>query len=131
MIRRDGVRAGPAAPQRPGEGSRTVLAPERVLRLHRRTLVLVLATPIAAEIVIWLVLATHRIIVWLPIAPFLTVAIHPLVALLERRGVHPHGAAVLLALLISAGGGGRPRLAARPAPGRPGAVLHAGVWGPR
>ena len=93
----------PAAPQRPEDGSRTVLPPERVLRLYLRTLVLVLATLIAAGIVIWLVLATHRIIVWLLIALFLAVAIHPLVALLERRGVRPHGVAVLLALLIIAG----------------------------
>jgi len=87
----------------PEAGSRSGFPPERVLRLYLRTLVLVLATLVAAGIVIWLVLATHRIIVWLLIAVFLAVAIHPLVALLERRSVRPHGVAVLLALLIIAG----------------------------
>jgi predicted PurR-regulated permease PerM len=92
-----------AGPQRTEDASRSGFPPERVLRLYLRTLLFVLATLLATGILIWLVLATHRIIVWLLIAVFLAVAIHPLVALLERRGVHPHGIAVTLALVILAG----------------------------
>jgi predicted PurR-regulated permease PerM len=90
-------------PQRPENGWRSGFPPERVLRLYLRTLLLVLGVLLGVGIVLWLVLATHRIIVWLLIALFLAVAINPLVALLERRGVRPHGIAVTVALLILAG----------------------------
>src|SRR5882724_9092598 len=90
-------------PQRPENGWRSGFPPERVLRLYLRTLLLVLAVLLGVGIFLWLVLATHRIIVWLLIAVFLAVAINPLVALLERRGVRPHGIAVTLAMLVLAG----------------------------
>jgi predicted PurR-regulated permease PerM len=91
-------------PARPDEAPRNGLLPqERVLRLYLRTLVLVLAVLLGAGIVLWLVLATHRIIVWLLIAVFLAVAINPLVALLEGRGLRPRWLSVTVGLLLLTG----------------------------
>jgi predicted PurR-regulated permease PerM len=91
-------------PERPDEAPRSgLLPPERVLRLYLRTLVLVLAVLLGAGIVLWLVLATHRIIVWLLIAVFLAVAINPLVALLEGRGLRPRWLSVTVGLLLLTG----------------------------
>jgi predicted PurR-regulated permease PerM len=73
---------------------------ERILRLYLRTLLLLLAVLLGVGIVLWLVLATHRIIVWLLIAIFLAVAINPLIGLLERRGVRQRWLSVTLGLLI-------------------------------
>jgi predicted PurR-regulated permease PerM len=73
---------------------------ERILRLYLRTILLLVAVLLGVGIVLWLVLATHRIIVWLLIAVFLAVAINPLVALLERRGVRPRWLSVTIALLV-------------------------------
>jgi predicted PurR-regulated permease PerM len=84
------------------QGTRVGL-PERVLRLYLRTLLLVLAVLLGVALVLWLVLATHRIIVWLLIAIFLAVAINPLIALLERRGVRPRGVAVTVGLFVLIG----------------------------
>jgi predicted PurR-regulated permease PerM len=73
---------------------------ERILRLYLRTILLLVAVLLGVAIVLWLVLATHRIIVWLLIAVFLAVAINPLVALLERKGVRPRWLSVTIGLLV-------------------------------
>jgi predicted PurR-regulated permease PerM len=73
---------------------------ERILRLYLRTILLLVAVLLGVAIVLWLVAATHRIIVWLLIAVFLAVAINPLIALLERKGVRPRWLSVTIGLLI-------------------------------
>jgi predicted PurR-regulated permease PerM len=90
-------------PESPRERLDDGLPHERILRVYLRTLLLLLAVLLGTGIVLWLVFATHRIIAWLLIAVFLAVAINPLVALLERRGVRPRGVAVTVALLVLVG----------------------------
>jgi predicted PurR-regulated permease PerM len=81
-------------------------APARTVLVHARTVVLVLAIGLAFAILLLLIYAARRVIVWALIALFLAMALNPAVVFFERRGMRRGAAAglvMLLALLAIAG----------------------------
>jgi predicted PurR-regulated permease PerM len=76
---------------------------ERLLRIHPRTVVGVVAILVGLAVALWLVWLTRQILVWLLVAIFLAVAIDPLVGWLQRRGIRNRGAAVTIGVLLVVG----------------------------
>src|SRR3954452_16780188 len=77
---------------------------ERIVRIYLRTIVFLTVAVLATFILLALVWACRRILVWLAIAGFLAVAINPLVNWLQTQGVRSRGAGVTLGgLLVFAG----------------------------
>jgi predicted PurR-regulated permease PerM len=76
---------------------------ERIVRVYLRTVVLLTVAVLATFLLLALVWACRRILVWLAIAGFLAIAINPLVAMLQRYGLRSRPAAVTAAALIVIG----------------------------
>jgi predicted PurR-regulated permease PerM len=73
------------------------MPPERLVSFRPRSVLMVLGLILALAIVLEVIWIARHVIVWVLIAIFLTLAINPLVELLQRHGVRRRGAAVAIA----------------------------------
>ena len=79
--------------------SRPAAIPERVVRVHLRTALLLTAALIGVFAGLYVLWLTRQIIIWLLIAIFLAVALDPLVTWFQRHGLRSRGLAVLAAVI--------------------------------
>ena len=84
-----------AAPQPPPRtlGEMVDRAPSREVLVRPRTLLVVAGTALGVALGVWVLLEAWQVITWIVIAIVLSIALMPVVDLLERRGL-PNGAAV-------------------------------------
>jgi predicted PurR-regulated permease PerM len=75
---------------------------ERVVRFRPRAVLTVIGVVLAVVLILWLLLLTRGVLVWILIAVFLAVALNPPVEWITRRGL-PRGAAVAIVYLAALG----------------------------
>jgi predicted PurR-regulated permease PerM len=75
------------------------MTPERVVTFRPRTVLTVLGLILAVAVVLEVIWISRQVITWMLVALFLTLAINPLVELLQRHGVRRRGGAVAIAYL--------------------------------
>jgi predicted PurR-regulated permease PerM len=83
----------------PGIYARAV-APERVIRVHPRTVLLTLGIVLAVGLLLQVVWIARGVIIWILIAVFLTLALNPAVEWFQRRGVRRRGIAAALTYVL-------------------------------
>ena len=80
--------------------SRPDAIPERVVRVHLRTALLLTGALIGVFAGLYVLWMTRQIIIWLLIAIFLAVALDPLVSWFQHHGLRSRGLAVLAAVVL-------------------------------
>jgi predicted PurR-regulated permease PerM len=85
---------------RPGGDALPTMTPERVVDLRARTIFRVLAIAIAVAVMLEVVWIARHVIAWILIAVFLTLALDPLVGVIQRRARLGRGGAIALTYLV-------------------------------
>src|SRR5215210_2590639 len=78
---------------------RVTVEPERVVLLRPRTVLSVAAVLLGVAIALWVVWISRRVITWVLVAVFLSLALNPAVRVLQQRGIKRRGAAAAIIYL--------------------------------